>query len=465
MRTVRISDCTIENAAVMGKKLSFKERLDAVKLLDDFKADVIRLGAIGDDKEYGVFVKTVAATVRNSALSCTVDFDVAEVDTALAALKDATKKILLVSLPSSPALMEYKLGKKPQAALKMLSDILGYIKEKGAEAEVRLVDATNAEKSFILEAIKVASSFGVKEIAVCDEAGALLPDEFAAFVSEIKKDAKEYGVRINVAVRNPFNLSLAISTAAIFAGADGVELCYGSSEVTPFGETVSILSSIGLKKGVKINAVTTMVSRVVKELGVIFGEKGEVKPLNVGLMEEKILPAGTTEKELMQIVSKLGYVIEADDFSKVYEAFSRIMAKKGKVNVRELDVIIATSAMQVPAEYKIVDYIINTGNIIKTTASVTLEKGGAKLFGLSTGDGPIDAAFLAIESITGTHYELDEFKIESVTEGKDAMGEAVVKLRHEGSVYVGAGISTDIVGASIRAYVNALNKIVYGEKR
>ena len=101
--------------------------------------------------------------------------------------------------------------------------------------------------------------------------------------------------------------------------------------------------------------------------------------------------------------------------------------------------------------------------MIVTTASVTMEKNDEKLFGLSTGDGPIDAAFHALESITGTHYELDEFKIESLTEGKDAAGRAIVKLRNNGIVYVGAGISTDIVGASIRAYVAALNKIAFSE--
>ena len=260
-------------------------------------------------------------------------------------------------------------------------------------------------------------------------------------------------------------LSLAISCAALFAGADGVELCYGNGDITSLCDMVSVLSAIGLKNGVETGVVTTMATRFRKAMGEIFGDKKETKSFSVDLMDEKILPEGTTESELMQVVKKLGYVIDPEDVSRVYESFNRIMGKKGKVNVRELDVIIADSTMQVPAEYKLVDYIINTGNIIKTTASVTLDKNGKKIYGLSTGDGPIDAAFLAIESIIGTHYELDEFKIESVTEGKDAMGEAVVKLRSNGSVYIGAGISTDIVGASIRAYINALNKIVYGEKR
>ena len=86
------------------------------------------------------------------------------------------------------------------------------------------------------------------------------------------------------------------------------------------------------------------------------------------------------------------------------------------------------------------------------------------LQGVSIGDGPIDAAFLAIEQITGRHYELDDFQIQAVTEGREAMGQTLVKLRSGGRVYSGQGISTDIVGASIRAYLSALNKIVYEEE-
>ena len=93
-----------------------------------------------------------------------------------------------------------------------------------------------------------------------------------------------------------------------------------------------------------------------------------------------------------------------------------------------------------------------------------LEKAGGILEGVSIGDGPIDAAFLAIESITGRHYELDDFQIQAVTEGREAMGQTVVKLRSEGKLYSGKGISTDIVGASIHAYLSALNKIVYEEE-
>jgi len=163
-------------------------------------------------------------------------------------------------------------------------------------------------------------------------------------------------------------------------------------------------------------------------------------------------------------VERLGYDLSEDDGAKVYEAFQLIAAKKEKVSQKELDAIVASAAMQVPASYLLDTYVITAGNTIAATAHLKLKKADALMEGASIGDGPIDAAFKAIESITGCHYELDDFQIQAVTEGREAMGQAVVKLRSGGKLYSGKGISTDIVGASIRAYISALNKIVYEEE-
>ena len=164
-----------------------------------------------------------------------------------------------------------------------------------------------------------------------------------------------------------------------------------------------------------------------------------------------------------KVADQLGYDLSEEDNAKVYEAFLRVANKKHFVGTRELDAIIASTAMQVPTSFRIDNYVINSGNVITATANLLLEKDGEKLRGVGVGDGPIDAAFDAIEQIIGHHYELDDFQIQTVTEGRDAMGSALVKLRADGKVYSGSGISTDIIGASIRAYISALNKIVYDE--
>ncbi|MCR5041448.1 MAG: 2-isopropylmalate synthase, partial [Clostridia bacterium] len=125
------------------------------------------------------------------------------------------------------------------------------------------------------------------------------------------------------------------------------------------------------------------------------------------------------------------------------------------------DAIVASTALQVPPTYRIESYVINSGNVLTATANIKLNKNGEKLGSVATGDGPIDAAFMAIEQIIGHHYDMDDFSIRTVTEGAESMGSAVVKLRDGGKVYSGSGISTDIIGAAVRAYISALNKIVY----
>ena len=109
--------------------------------------------------------------------------------------------------------------------------------------------------------------------------------------------------------------------------------------------------------------------------------------------------------------------------------------------------------------------MVHTGNVISATADIVVKKDGALLRGLAPGDGPVDAAFLALEQITGRHYELDDFQISAVTEGQEAMGSALIKLRDRGKVYSGSGLSTDVIGACVNAYLAALNKIAYEDKQ
>lgn len=150
--------------------------------------------------------------------------------------------------------------------------------------------------------------------------------------------------------------------------------------------------------------------------------------------------------------------------TKVYAAFCQIADKKESVSYKELDAIVASYAMQVPETYKLDTYVITSGNTISATAHIKLVKNGTPVEGVYIGDGSIDAAFQAIEKITGCHYELDDFQLQAVTEGREAMGQTVVKLRSGAKVYSGRGISTDIVGAGIQAYLSALNKIIYEEE-
>ena len=169
-------------------------------------------------------------------------------------------------------------------------------------------------------------------------------------------------------------------------------------------------------------------------------------------------------ESVLHAAEKLGYDLNADDQKKVWDCFRRTTEKKESITLKELDAIIAAEAMQVPPAYHDIRYVINTGNQVGAMAQMKLKYHNQDISGIASGDGAIDAAFNSIEQATGRHFELDDFQIRSVTEGREAMGETVVRLRWEGKLYSGRGISTDIVGAGIMAYINAVNKIIYEEE-
>ena len=195
-------------------------------------------------------------------------------------------------------------------------------------------------------------------------------------------------------------------------------------------------------------------------------EKKKTSPFDSGVRDDGdiYLSAHDQADAVLKAVEKLGYDLSEEDEAKVVEAFRAIAAKKEQVGIRELDAIVASTAMQVPAAYQLDTYVINSGNTISSSAHMRLIRDQQVLEGVCIGAGPIDAAFLAIEQITGRHYELDDFQLQAVTEGREAMGQTIVRLRSGGKLYSGRGISTDIVCAGINAYLSALNKIVYEEE-
>ena len=215
---------------------------------------------------------------------------------------------------------------------------------------------------------------------------------------------------------------------------------------------------LGFSCGLDITGIHRMLSEATPEEAEKQGENASAQA------EPSVLNASSTLTQVIAAVRDLGYELSAEDNGKVYEEFRRVAAKKNSISARELEAVVASTAMQVPSTYHIVSYVVNSGNVMTATANLTLEKNGEKLSGVSTGDGPIDAAFHAIEQIIGHHYELDDFQIQAITKGREALGSSLIRLRDGGKLYAGNGISTDIVGACIRAYINALNKIVYEEK-
>ena len=468
MNKIRISDVTMKQSGG-DFSLSFKEKIELSKLLDKLGVSVIELEPIVSAKIDALRIKSVAAAVKDSIIAVPVALNAESVQLTWNALKEARKARLQVCAPVSPVQMEYLFHKKPDAMLASIRDTITDCCRVCADVEFVADDATRSDVSFLYEAVRTAISAGAKTVTVCDTAGAMLPNEFTAFIRDLYANIPELkDVVLGVSCSDNLSMADSCAIAAVRYGAGEIKAAAYRQNLVSLPNVAKVLSAKGEFYNATCTVKTTIMKRITSQIAWMCQTgRSKTSPFDNGVQEDDGSLYLTSHDDLsavMKVASQLGYDLSEEDGAKVYEAFKPIAAKKEKVGAKELDAIVASAAMQVPPTYKLASYVVTSGNTISATAHLKLHKQEKIVEGVSLGDGPIDAAFLAIEQITGHHYELDDFQIQSVTEGREAMGQTVVKLRSEGKVYSGRGISTDIVGASILAYINALNKIVYEEE-
>ena len=320
---------------------------------------------------------------------------------------------------------------------------------------------------FLQKAIETAVAAGAKTVTVCDATGALLPEEMANFLRNLLDTIPALAdVTLGVACANTMAMADACAVAAVRAGAREVK-------TAAVGDTASLQNVAGILAareelfGVTCPLHTVELKRIVRQIvWMVETKRNKTSPFDDGVQDaarELSLALGDDAQSVAQAARDLGYDLNPEDTQAVWEAVQDLLRHKEQVGARELDAIIASVALQVPQSYTVESYVINSGSNISAMAHIKLSREGEMLEGVALGDGPIDASFLALEKVVNRHYELDDFQIRAVTEGREAMGETVVRLVSNGRLYSGRGISTDIVFSSIQAYVNALNKIAYEE--
>ena len=463
MEEVRISDVTMK---ALGAGLSFKEKIELSKLLDRLGAGVIELEGIESPKVDALRVKSIALAVKDSVVAVPAALSRAGVDAAWAAVSGAKKPRLQIVTPTSTVQMEYLCHKKPDAMLALIRELVGYCREKTADVEFVADDAARADGEYLRSALNAAIEAGAATVTVCDTAGAMLPREFAAFFESLYETVPALKtVTVGVACSDGLAMADACAITAVLRGAREIKASAYPSDGVSLQSAAKVLAAKGEGFGVSTGVRTVELKRVTGQVARLFesGKNGLYDSVGSG-NDSLVLSQHDDKAAVVQAVQKLGYDLSEEDEAAVWEAFSRIARRKEELGARELDAIVASVAMQVPAAYEVKSYVINTGSVITAMAHLKLTHKGRELEGVSLGDGPIDAAFLAVEQVSGRHCEMDDFQIRTVTEGHEAMGETVVRLRSGGKLYSGRGISTDIVGASIHAYVNALNKIAFEEE-
>lgn len=416
MRKISISDTTVRRSSKYAEDaLPFRLGIEMAKHLDQLGVGAIEVGPVGTGRSDYLLVKSLASTIQKAALVVPVDLlDTGSPAKAWEAVKEAKHPRLQVFAPVSTVQMEYFCHKKASGVLDCIKERVSACAALCPEVEFCAGDFTRSDPEFVEQAVLAAVEAGATSVAICDAAGDMLPDEFFAAVKRIK-DILPDGIGLGVFCSNKLFLADACAVAAVRAGADEIKTYAMGGHAASLEHFPRILHA-----------------------------KSE-------------LCGGDADLRLTELQHTVDVIRQLCEDARSRTCTGSLAEAEQETFAEDEEVI--------PETYRLDSYLINSGNVITSTCHLRLQKGKEMLESVCVGNGPVDASFQAVEKLLGRSYELDDFKIRSVTEGREAMGETVIQLRYEGKSYTGRGLSTDIVGSSILAYINAANKIAYEEEQ
>ena len=461
MKRIIITDITLKKLAEeRALNLLFREKSAIANCADTIGVDAIELPAVKTLREDTIIYKTIAQNIQNAGLIIPVGYNAEDVANAWECVKEAKKPILQVELPVSTIQMEYTYHIKQSKMLEKISELIKAAKELCDDVEFSALDATRADEDFLISAVKEAENNGAKTITICDEAGVSTPDDIAALVAKVKATVS---IPVYVKLSDRINMAVASAFSAISKGADGIKCAMVGKDVLLTGEISDAINACGGQINAEIKLNNTKIHSSIDDMLLRINHEAYENDNEISEKKKILLDSDSTLAQVAQSASVLGYELSDSDVGNVFKALKHLCDKKGAIGSREFEALIASYAMQAPSTYHLESYTTTSSNVSSSMSQVILKCNGEIICGVSNGEGPVDSAFRAIEQCIGHHYELDDFQVQSVTEGKEALGSSLVRLRNNGKLYSGNGTSTDIIAASIRAYLNALNKIVFEE--
>lgn len=498
-KLIKIFDTTLRDGEQSpGCSMNLKEKIEMAQQLERLKVDVIEAGFAAASPGDLHSIQEISKSIKNCTVASLARCHQDDIDKAWESLKFAQHPRIHVFLATSPIHMEYKLNMTEEEVLETAEKMVTYAKSKCDDIEFSAEDATRSNEDFLAKVFDKVIAAGAKTINIPDTVGYTTPDEYYNFLTKvIEKCPALKTVDISVHCHNDLGLGVANSIAAIKAGATQIECTVnGIGERAGNAALEEIVMALNTRKDafdVETKIDTRQIMRTSSLLTRITGVKvqpnkaivganafahesgihqhGVLKnketyeimtPESVGLDTNKIVLGKHSGRHAFnEKLIQLGYDLTKEEITEAFKKFKELADKKKDVFDKDIDALVSRQKVEVPKIYELAKYVINSGNIITSTATVTIKKDDALYEEVAAGDGPISASFKAIEKIIGKTLELDDFSLSSVTEGEDALGDAVVKIKENGHIYVGRGLSTDIIESSIIAYINALNKMVY----
>ena len=494
---IYIFDTTLRDGEqAPGIHLNVKEKLEIAEQLSRLNIDIIEAGfPISSESDFES-VREVSKIVRGRAVAALARANDRDIDSAGEALKGAEQPVIHTFISSSDIHLKRQFKKTREEALEMAGRAVKRSRQHTDMVEFSAMDATRSDWDYLCRMFGVAIRNGARILNVPDTVGYALPDEFSRLIDHIYANVEGIeDIILSVHCHNDLGLAVANSLMAVQHGARQIECTInGIGERAGNASLEEIAMIIDTRKkdlGVYTDIKTEEIVRtssIVKSLTgyVIAPNKAIVgknafaheagihqdgmlkdrstyeiiRPEDIGLKESKlILGKHSGRHAFIKRLEEIGIKIREEDLEKAFERFKSLAEKKGAINEQDLRAIVEDEIREVEEYYQLKDYKVKSGSSIIASSEVEIEVNGELKTASAEGDGPVDASFKAIDKVTGKSTTLVDYAIEAVSEGKDAIGQVKIIVETGSSEVMGSGISTDIVEASIKAYIDAANRL------
>lgn len=493
---ILIFDTTLRDGEqVPGAKLNKRQKLEIAQQLANLGVDVIEAGFPCSSPGDLQAVQAVSEQVKGPIIAALARAVPQDIDIAWEGVKNAERPRIHVFLGSSDIHLQKKLRRDRESAVEMAVNAVRYAKRYCEDIEYSTEDASRTEFDYLCRVIEAAIRAGATTINIPDTVGYAIPEQFGELIRKLRESVPALDHTIlSVHCHNDLGLAVANSLAAIRNGARQIECTVNGigerAGNASLEEIVMILKTrphiFNADTGVRTQEIyrtSRLVSRLmnipVQPNKAIVGSNAFahssgihqdgilkdratyeiIRPEDVGIREHKIvLTARSGRAALRHRLHELGFSVDAEQFERIYKRFLSVADRKKEIGSADLTSIVEIELTKVVETFSFHSLQIMSGNTMVPLASVTLLKDGEKITDAATGNGPVDAAFNCIERIIGQQGVLRDYDLKAITTGKDALGEAMVRVEIGGSVYSGIGTSPDIIEASARAYLNAFNR-------
>ena len=500
MKQVKIFDTTLRDGEQSpGCSMNLREKLEVAQCLERLKVDVIEAGfAIASPGDFES-VQSVANLIKDCSVASLARATVKDIDTAWEAVKTAADPRIHTFLATSPLHMEYKLKMTPDQVLERVEQMVAHAKKYTSNVEFSAEDATRSDYDFLAKVVRTAIRSGATTINLPDTVGYTTPAEMQALIAYILEHVEQaHDVDLSVHCHNDLGMAVANSLAGVLGGATQIECTINGlgerAGNTSLEEVVMAMRTRPDVYGAQTRIETTQIYRSSKTVYDIIGQTAPLNkpivgrnaflhesgihqhgvlankltyeiltPESVGIRTQNLVLGKHSGKHAFESrLKEMGIELSAEELQRCFEEFKVLCDKKKTVADADIEAIVThnTRETEVQDGYKLDWFAVHTSNFTTATCTISLKKGEERFEEVCLGDGPVDAAFNAIDKIVApAEHTFEIFSINSISEGKDTLGDVTVKLCSNGRHFSGRGLSTDIIQASIVAYIDATNKM------